>query len=400
MKKLTFLIMLAAFTFMANAQIKIHPSNGISIGGTVLADPGTGNIQLHDSWKVASTTADLKFFTANGYLKLTSTSGANLILDSDRPTIEFLKPIKTTTALGFGNSWNLEPSSSSIFTFDGSYGDLTINASSGQNLKLDSDRPIIEFLKPIKTTTSLGFSNNWNLVSASNTNLTIDGYYGDITLSASTSDYFDIGTNKTFIGFTKPIRIESLEFKGSTNSTYANLTMSSNSTGFQFNTDKGFIRFGKSVDINGFKFESEGMYTGYMTMNTGPTPYYTFNTDKTYFQFNKSLRVNGSVNLTSDISLKENVIKLKDLGSSLDKLITLDGISYNLIADELKTKHTGFSAQDVQKLFPELIEGEEGDLSLDYIGLIPHLVEAIKEQQAEIDELKKSLKILLLEPIK
>jgi hypothetical protein len=52
-------------------------------------------------------------------------------------------------------------------------------------------------------------------------------------------------------------------------------------------------------------------------------------------------------------------------------------------------KRLGFVAQDVQKVFPELVEQDSaGYLSLDYLGLIPVLVEAIKEQQEIIDKLQ------------
>lgn len=49
----------------------------------------------------------------------------------------------------------------------------------------------------------------------------------------------------------------------------------------------------------------------------------------------------------------------------------------------------GFIAQKVQTEFPELVsEDEEGYLSIDYIGIIPVLVEAMKEQQKQISLLE------------
>jgi hypothetical protein len=47
-------------------------------------------------------------------------------------------------------------------------------------------------------------------------------------------------------------------------------------------------------------------------------------------------------------------------------------------------------AQEVRELFPELVqEDKEGILSVNYSGLIPVLIESVKEQQKQIDELKK-----------
>jgi hypothetical protein len=56
----------------------------------------------------------------------------------------------------------------------------------------------------------------------------------------------------------------------------------------------------------------------------------------------------------------------------------------------------GYLAQDVQKLFPELVrEDKDGYLSLDYMGLIPILVEAIKVQKLQIEQLQKKVDLLL-----
>ena len=51
----------------------------------------------------------------------------------------------------------------------------------------------------------------------------------------------------------------------------------------------------------------------------------------------------------------------------------------------------GFIAQEVEKIIPELITGGETKY-VNYQGIIPVLVEAIKEQQKQIDELKSKLK--------
>ena len=57
----------------------------------------------------------------------------------------------------------------------------------------------------------------------------------------------------------------------------------------------------------------------------------------------------------------------------------------------------GLLAQEVQKAFPELVKkaGDvEGTLSINYQGMIPVLINAIKEQQTELQKLKKKLKLL------
>ena len=51
----------------------------------------------------------------------------------------------------------------------------------------------------------------------------------------------------------------------------------------------------------------------------------------------------------------------------------------------------GLIAQEVQKEFPEMvIKEDDGYLSIDYIQMIPVLVECIKELKIEIDSLKSN----------
>ena len=51
--------------------------------------------------------------------------------------------------------------------------------------------------------------------------------------------------------------------------------------------------------------------------------------------------------------------------------------------------HFGFIAEDVQKVYPELVhEDSEGGLSVDYIGLIPLLIQTVQQLDAEVKALR------------
>jgi Chaperone of endosialidase len=94
----------------------------------------------------------------------------------------------------------------------------------------------------------------------------------------------------------------------------------------------------------------------------------------------------GNVNCTSDIRLKRNITPLN---ASLSALSSLKGYHYYWKSAEYEKLQTGLIAQEVQAVFPELVNtGEDGMLSVNYIGLIPHLVEAVKELKKENDELR------------
>jgi len=80
----------------------------------------------------------------------------------------------------------------------------------------------------------------------------------------------------------------------------------------------------------------------------------------------------------------------------LDKVLKINGTFYkwNDTMKELSGKsgyEYGLIAQEVQKEFPEMvIKEDDGYLSIDYIQMIPVLVECIKELKIEIDSLKSN----------
>ncbi len=100
---------------------------------------------------------------------------------------------------------------------------------------------------------------------------------------------------------------------------------------------------------------------------------------------------------SSDARLKTNVVKVEN---ALGLVNQLNGVYYNWSNNLESGRQLGFLAQDVQKVVPEVVMGVEGDvtkgetLSMAYQNLVPVLVEAIKDQQKQIDELKAKLELL------
>jgi hypothetical protein len=95
--------------------------------------------------------------------------------------------------------------------------------------------------------------------------------------------------------------------------------------------------------------------------------------------------IQGTLTETSDISLKENILPLE---SSLDKVMKLNGVSFNKKATP-NVKEIGFIAQEVEAVIPDLVtETNEGIKTVSYSRVTAVLVETIKEQQAQINELK------------
>ena len=93
--------------------------------------------------------------------------------------------------------------------------------------------------------------------------------------------------------------------------------------------------------------------------------------------------------------VKENILNVSE-AYSMSKLLDVDIKSYNYIFDNEKKLHTGVIAQEIEKVFPEVIEiskqhGLDDFHSVHYTGLIPHLINAIKSLKKELDDLKNKL---------
>lgn len=84
--------------------------------------------------------------------------------------------------------------------------------------------------------------------------------------------------------------------------------------------------------------------------------------------------------------------RLKDFGENIKALETLSEIPtkyFTWNSDEKQESHIGTSAQEIQKIYPDLVtSNEDGILSVDYARLSIIALAAIKELKKEIDSLK------------
>jgi hypothetical protein len=99
---------------------------------------------------------------------------------------------------------------------------------------------------------------------------------------------------------------------------------------------------------------------------------------------------------TSDERIK-NVLGPVEYG--LSEVLAIEPVKFALKSDPDQTAHLGFIAQQVNGIVPEsvfdtkeeIVEGEPTKLGMEYVALIPVLVNAIKELKAENDALKARL---------
>lgn len=108
------------------------------------------------------------------------------------------------------------------------------------------------------------------------------------------------------------------------------------------------------------------------------------------------LDVAGSVRASeflysSDAALKTEI---ETIDNALMKVLSLRGVSFDWLASG--KADIGVIAQEVEKVFPEIVATDEetGLKAVEYANLVAPLIEAVKAQQAQIDELRQEIDIL------
>ncbi|MEI6022495.1 MAG: tail fiber domain-containing protein [bacterium] len=110
-----------------------------------------------------------------------------------------------------------------------------------------------------------------------------------------------------------------------------------------------------------------------------------------------------SLSCSSDINLKKNIVVLADntlftlstittapTATTLDKIMSLTPVQYNWKTEQdTDPKHTGFIAQQVEQIFPDLVltDPETNLKSVNYMGFAPYLVQAVQEINVTIKNL-------------
>ena len=145
-------------------------------------------------------------------------------------------------------------------------------------------------------------------------------------------------------------------------------------------------------------------YTGYGAISISPISHNNISdfgdVIHTVYEPN-NLNVGGTLNVgsnatannffySSDKQLKKDIRKINN---PLDKIMQLEGVSFKWQEDNEES--LGLIAQDVEKVFPELVStNNEGLKTVAYGNLIAPLIEALKVQENEIKQLSAQIKEL------
>ena len=202
------------------------------------------------------------------------------------------------------------------------------------------------------------------------------------------NDFIMIGQDESASGETRSFEVQELPFLSSSTTSVNNWTVFStlNVRGVIDLADNDILRFGTGDDVEMY-FSGSDMFMDINNGedfkirdgNSGNATRFTFDADTGDFT------ATGNVSAYSDVRLKDNI---KTLDGS--KVLEMRGVSYTKDGKE----SSGVIAQELEKVAPELVmthENEDGIKSVAYGNLVGYLIEAVKEQQKQIDELKIKL---------
>ncbi len=156
--------------------------------------------------------------------------------------------------------------------------------------------------------------------------------------------------------------------------------------GLRFYTHGGSLA--QTIDINGnvgIGSDTPGVRLDVVGSGTGGTIARFVDNNTT----GCTLATGGTISCSSDVNLKKNI---EELPYGLSEIMRLRPVEFNWKADaEGLAKSLGFIAQDVEHVVPKLVTTDpaSGTKQLNTIGLVPIVVKALQEQQAQIAGLQE-----------
>ena len=209
--------------------------------------------------------------------------------------------------------------------------------------------------------------------------LTENGNTGVRLSTANASNHGDIGSNAV-----------DLSYSASSSST--NGATGDNSTAMGYSTtasDYASLVIGQYNSSGSSATSASSFSTSAPAFVIGNGTDSSNKSDAFKVMFDGTTTIAGDLTINSDARLKANITSL---GGTLAKLLKIDGKSYTMKKDQSEKQKIGLLAQDIQKVFPELVLESQGIKSVNYQGLVPVIINALKEQYRKMKEQDRKMR--------
>jgi hypothetical protein len=137
--------------------------------------------------------------------------------------------------------------------------------------------------------------------------------------------------------------------------------------------------------------ENNGRWYWYHHLSNNCTGISTSSTSSSYRAYiGGALYAEGDIVAYSDVRKKTDIVTIDN---ALEKVTNLRGVYYTRIDDTARGRQTGVIAQEINEVLPEVVTyaADVDEYGVSYGNIVGVLIEAIKEQQLQIEELQNKL---------
>jgi hypothetical protein len=368
---------------LTNSSVTVTAGTGMSGGGAV---------SLGSS--ITLTNAGVTSNVAGSGITVSGATGAVTITNSDKGSSQnIFKNIAVsgqTTVVADGNDDTLTLAAGSNVT-------ITTNATTDTITIAATDTNTTYTAGAGLTLTGTEFTHTDTSSQATVTNsgrsyiqsITLDTY-GHVTALTSatetvvnTDTTYSAGTGVTLTGTTFSI---GQSVATSATPSFDKVLATSNGLGENFKVGDdawiGDVNTANCIRIKG----QQDATAGYISFGNNTTA--LGSTNSSTLTWGAAFTATGDITAYSDARVKENI---KTIENGLDKVLALRGVTYNRTDLEDKTEKIGVIAQEIQEVLPQVVMEENDRLSVSYGNLAGVFIEAIKEQQTQIELLKAEI---------
>jgi len=349
-----------------SSKIPVYINQSAIVAGNIAGVAGDNFKILYQS--AVDTTSKLPTGTANQVLISGGTSAA--------------PSWATQSTLSVGSATNIS---------GGGQGELLYQSASGTTQKLAAGAATQVL---VGGATAPAWSNISGLSVASAGNIT-SGVAGDLLYQSNAGVTVKLGIGTAGQVLIVNTGASAPQWTAQSNLSVGTATTATNTTaGMPNNTDT--VLNARVIRNNNSTANNDGMYIGYGNTNSGATRLYGggSTTNNVTIDASGNLSASGTVTASSDVRLKKNI---KTIENGLDKVLNLRGVEYDRI--DIESHQIGLIAQEVEQIIPEVVlENENGMKSISYANMVSVLIEAIKEQQIQINTLRDEIKSLKKTP--